>query len=153
LRFKFSLASLRLGGEKQKIPISMLAVEGRGCHHIFMIEHKARPKNSVIAAIDIGSSKVACLIAHVIDDKGTAEVIGFGHIASKGVKAGIIVDLKETIQSAKEAVNAAENMAAKTMGGFPLRDVVMSIPSTYTHSHRAAASVNIGGANIQYKHI
>lgn len=114
-----------------------------------MINHKKRPKNSIIAAIDIGSSKTACLITRVIDDEGTAEVIGFGHVASKGVKSGIIIDLKETEKSVKDAVHAAENMASKTMGGFPLRDVVMSIPSTYTKSSRANATISIMGQEIE----
>jgi cell division protein FtsA len=113
-----------------------------------MISHKKRPKGSVIAAIDIGSAKTACFIAHVIDDNGTAEVIGIGHVASKGVKSGIIIDLKETEQSVKQAVNAAETMAARVMKGYPLRDVVMSIPSTYTKSSRASASMKIYGQSI-----
>ena len=113
-----------------------------------MISHQTRPKGSVIAAIDIGSAKTACLIAHVIDDHGTADVVGFGHVASKGVKSGIITDLKETEQSVKQAVHSAETMAAKVMNGYPLRDVVISIPSTYTHSKKAHATVNIGGHEI-----
>ena len=114
-----------------------------------MIHHKKRPKGSVIAAIDIGSAKTACLIAQVSDDQGSADIIGFGHVASRGVKSGIITDLKETEKSVKDAVHGAETMASKTMGGFPLRDVVMSIPSTYTSSSRANATVSIRGQEIE----
>jgi len=113
-----------------------------------MIKHKVRPKNSIIAAIDIGSAKTACFIAHVVDDQGTAEIIGVGHVASKGVKSGTIIDLKETEQSMRSAVHAAEKMAANVMKGFPLRDVVMSIPSTYTTSTHASASLKIMGHEI-----
>lgn len=113
-----------------------------------MIKHKKRPKGSVIASIDIGSAKTVCLIAHVVDDEGGAEVIGIGHVASKGVKSGTIIDLKETEQSVKKAVHAAETMAAKVMKGYPLRDVVMSIPSTYTTSTRASATIKILGQEI-----
>lgn len=107
-----------------------------------------RPQGSVIAAIDIGSAKTACFIAHVVDDKGTAEVIGIGHVASKGVKSGVIVDLKAAQKSVKQAVHAAEIMAAKIMKGYPLRDVVMSVPSNYTHSARLSATVKIMGHAI-----
>ncbi|PCI01218.1 MAG: cell division protein FtsA, partial [Alphaproteobacteria bacterium] len=55
-----------------------------------MTSHTKRPQGSVIAAIDIGSAKTACFIAHVTDDNGGAEVIGIGHVASKGVKSGVI---------------------------------------------------------------
>lgn len=113
-----------------------------------MIKHKKRPKGSVIASIDIGSAKTVCFIAQVVDDEGGAEVIGIGHVASKGVKSGLIIDLKETEQSVKKAVHAAETMAAKVMKGYPLRDVVMSIPSTYTTSTRANATIKILGQEI-----
>lgn len=118
-----------------------------------MINHKKRSKGSIIAAIDVGSAKTACLIAQVIDDKGTAEVIGIGHVASKGVKAGVIVDLKETADTVRQAVHAAENMAAKIMKGYPLRDVVMSVPSVYTQSQRASADVKIMGHAISEQDI
>ena len=114
-----------------------------------MIQHKKRTKNSIIAAIDIGSAKIACLIAQVVDDQGGAKIIGFGHVASKGVKSGLIVDIKETEKAVKSAVDAAENMASRMMGGFPLRDVVMSIPSTYTVSSRANATMAIKGQVIE----
>jgi cell division protein FtsA len=117
------------------------------------MNHKNRPKGSVIAAIDIGSAKIACFIGHVIDDNGTAEVIGMGHVASNGVKSGIIIDLKETEKNVKQAVHAAETMAAKVTNGYPLRDVVISIPSTYTHSGRASVSVKIMGQEITDKDI
>jgi cell division protein FtsA len=106
---------------------------------------KTRPQGSVIAAIDIGSAKTACLIAHVIDDQGKAEVIGIGHVASKGVKSGVIADIRETQKSVKQAVHAAEVMAAKVMKGYPLRDAVMSVPSHYTHSTKLSATINVMG--------
>ena len=52
-----------------------------------MIKHKVRAKGSVIASIDIGSGKTVCFIAQVVDNEGGAEVIGIGHVASKGVKS------------------------------------------------------------------
>jgi len=113
-----------------------------------MLNHKKRPKGAIIAAIDVGSAKTACLVAQVIDDKGTAEIIGIGHVASNGVKASVIVDLKETADTVRRAVHAAENMAAKIMKGYPLRDVVMNVSSVYTRSQRASAHVQIMGHTI-----
>lgn len=118
-----------------------------------MKSHVKRPKGSVIASIDIGSAKTACFIAHVIDDNGGAEVIGIGHVASKGVKSGVIVDVKEAQASVKQAVHAAETMAAKIMKGYPLRDVVMGVPSNYTSSSRLSVTVNMMGHVIEGKDI
>lgn len=45
-------------------------------------------KGSVIAALDVGSTKIACFIAQVRDDHGNIDVIGIGHQASHGIKIG-----------------------------------------------------------------
>ena len=53
------------------------------------------PKNkkNIFAALDIGTSKVCCLIAKQLDN-GELQIIGIGHHASAGLKAGNIIDLK-----------------------------------------------------------
>jgi cell division protein FtsA len=112
------------------------------------MNHTYRPKGSVIAAIDIGSAKTVCFIAHVTDAQGSAEIIGIGHVASQGVKSGVINDLSSCEKSVRHAVNAAENMAAKVMNGYPLRDCVISIPSTYAISSHASATMSIFGQEI-----
>jgi cell division protein FtsA len=34
------------------------------------MKQKTKPKGSIVAALDIGSSKIACFIARVIDESG-----------------------------------------------------------------------------------
>ena len=46
----------------------------------------------MIAALDLGSSKVCCFIARVMPDD-TTRVVGIGHQLSRGVKAGAVVDM------------------------------------------------------------
>ena len=46
---------------------------------------------STVAALDIGSSKVCCLIAHIGKDK-KINVVSYGYNASKGIKNGVITD-------------------------------------------------------------
>ena len=57
------------------------------------MKHKPKAKGSIIAALDVGSSKIACFIARIVDDEGNFEVLGVGHQASQGVKAGSVIDL------------------------------------------------------------
>jgi cell division protein FtsA len=110
-----------------------------------MIKHKPKPKGTIIAALDIGSVKVACMIGRVLDDQGTVEVIGIGHVASRGVKAGVITDLFAAEESIRQAVHAAETMVATEMKGYPLRDVVTSVPAMYTSCRRAPIDVSMLG--------
>ena len=72
-----------------------------------------------IAALDIGSSKVCCLIAHVTKDKKIS-VVGYGYNASKGIKNGVITDINEATISVCNAVEAAEQKAHEQINGVIL---------------------------------
>lgn len=75
--------------------------------------HRKNPTGSV-TVLDIGTSKVACLIAHV-DSAGEMKVVGIGHQLSKGIRSGIITDFAEAEASIVSAVHAAEQMAGETV--------------------------------------
>src|SRR4051812_1991196 len=67
-----------------------------------------------IAVLDIGTSKIACLIAQS-DSAGEIRVTGIGHQLSKGIRSGIITDFAEAETSIATAVHAAEQMAGETV--------------------------------------
>jgi cell division protein FtsA len=86
------------------------------------VDRGAAPeKGGIVAALDIGSSKIACLIAQVLppksrgDDKPSLRYLGVGHQASRGVKAGTIVDIDAAERSIRLAVDTAERMAQTTI--------------------------------------
>ena len=77
-------------------------------------------RTAVVAALDIGTSKIACLIARLkpcapsdaLRGRSHAvELIGYSHIQSRGVKAGAVVDMTECEQAVRHAVALAERMA------------------------------------------
>lgn len=63
-----------------------------------------------IAALDVGTTKVACFIAQSGED-GDLQVIGVGHHRSRGMRNGQVANLDEVETSVREAVEAAEQMA------------------------------------------
>ena len=65
---------------------------------------------TTIAALDIGSSKVCCVIAKIGRDK-RINIVGYGYNASKGIKNGVITDINQATISVGNAVDAAEQMA------------------------------------------
>lgn len=109
---------------------------------------KPKPRGSVIAALDIGSSKIACFIGQVVDDEGTVEVAGVGYQASAGIKNGTVVDLESAEAAIRQTVHAAENMAAETMKGYPLREVVVNVPGLHARSHTLSANIQVLGQQI-----
>jgi cell division protein FtsA len=107
-------------------------------------------RTAIIAALDIGTSKIACLIARlrphppqeVLRRRSHAiEVIGFGHTAASGIKAGTVVDLDSVEQAMLQAIDVAERMAA-----VQIESVVASISSGRTASELFHASIEVKGA-------
>lgn len=105
-------------------------------------------KGSVIAALDVGSSKIACFIAQVRDDNGNIDVIGIGHQASHGIKSGTVVDLDSAESAIRQAVHAAEKMASDVTKGYPLREVIVNVPAIHTQSRLMSMGVQIMGEAV-----
>jgi cell division protein FtsA len=111
------------------------------------------PKRSVlVAALDVGTSKIACLIGrlkprppedgprrrtHAID------VVGFGHTFARGMKAGGVVDLAEAEAAVRQCADLAERSAR-----MQLDSVVVSISAGRPASELISASIEVGGAAI-----
>src|ERR1700683_305832 len=85
---------------------------------------KTRPRpqklTALVASLDIGTSKIACMIARLKPSppnealrgrSHAVELIGYSQIQSRGVKAGAVVDLAECEQAVRQAVALAERMA------------------------------------------
>ncbi len=107
-----------------------------------------RSKGSVLAALDVGSSKIVCLVAQVVDDEGSLEVIGIGHQASKGIKSGTVTDLQAAENAIRQTVHSAENMAAEVLKGYPLREVVVNLPGVHASSKMVHADVAVAGHEV-----
>ncbi len=104
------------------------------------LKYAARP--GLIAALDIGSSKIACLIARPQDD-GTAEVIGVGHQVSKGMRNGNIVDMGAVENAVSATVEAAEQLARENV-----REVVLCMSGGSPESKLISFDVAIAGHEI-----
>lgn len=64
----------------------------------------------IIAALDIGTTKIGCFIAE-INEAEEIKIIGVGTAPSEGLRYGIVVDAEKTVRSIKAAVEKAEEMA------------------------------------------
>ncbi len=69
-----------------------------------------RSDRNLIVGLDIGTSKVVCLVGEILPD-GSLEVVGRGSHPSRGLKKGVVVNIESTVQSIQRAVEEAELMA------------------------------------------
>ena len=82
------------------------------------------PRSGIITVLDVGSSKVCCIIAklkpreespHLPGRTHQVRILGIGHQKSLGVKSGMVVELDRAEQAIRLAVDAAERMAGVTV--------------------------------------
>ncbi len=86
------------------------------------MSRNTRGSSDILGLLDIGTSKICCAI--VAPDHSAPQglrVIGLSHQRSRGIKAGVIVDLDEAEQAVRAAVAQAERMS-----GQQLEEVVAS---------------------------
>ena len=85
-------------------------------------------RTEILTSVDIGTSKVTCLIAEA-DQDGNIEFVGHGLSPCSGLKRGALIDPETAIQAISAAVNDAEREA-----GFSVNSVLVSLTSEYVHS-------------------
>lgn len=102
----------------------------------------SKSRKPLTAALDIGTSKVCCLIADLGDD-GAPRIIGIGHQVSKGVRSGSIVDMGAARNAVRDVVHTAEEMADATITG-----VVVNVSAGEPSSARTNAEVSVPGHQV-----
>ena len=107
---------------------------------------------AVVAALDVGTSKVACLIARLEPQPPQevlrrrshgVHVLGFAHTAAAGMKGGGVVDLVEAEQMIRNAIEIAENDAR-----VQLQSVVVSLSGGRLGSERFIADIALAGGAV-----
>ena len=99
-------------------------------------------RTGLIAALDIGTTKVCCLIAHAHGD-GAIRIVGIGHHASRGLRGGAVVDMDAAQNSILTAISAAEELA-----GDRIRDVVINISGGNLASQTYSVETPLSGREI-----
>src|SRR6218665_1294396 len=81
-------------------------------------------RTTLVSVLDIGSTKICCVIARLTPRpegkalKGrthVAEVLGFGYGPSVGVKSGVVTDVDKAEQAIRQVVGIAERPAGLTV--------------------------------------
>src|SRR4051812_15717502 len=117
---------------------------------------KTRPmpqkRTAMAASLDIGTSKVACMIARLKPCPPSealrgrthlVELIGYSQIQSRGMKAGAVVDLAECEQAVRQAVALAERMAKVRVDS-----VLLSVSGGRLQGQLVEAAADIKGGAV-----
>ena len=108
-------------------------------------------RRGAIAALDVGTSKVACLIGEHNndgDERSMVRISGFGHQSSDGLNAGQVIDMRAAEDSIRAAVDAAERMA-----NMEVRQVVIGLSAAHLDSRICQADVPLNGHAVSEEHM
>ena len=67
--------------------------------------------DNLICGIDIGSSKIATVVGMDTSETNELKIIGFNTTPARGVRKGLVVDIKEATDAVEDSVEKAERMA------------------------------------------
>lgn len=97
------------------------------------------PKPYIISGIDIGNSQIKVITARISSDGLRPEIIGSGSSSSNGLRRGVVVDMEETVENVRSAVQRAEAMA-----GTPIRRAYLAVNGLHmnTQSSRGVIAVS-----------
>lgn len=121
-----------------------------------MMPPRMRPlstrKSAVLCVLDVGTSKIACLIAKLVPGEPSdmlrgrthrCRILGIGHQRSRGIKGGAVIDMDEAESAIRLAVDAAERMA-----GVEVTSVVVTATGGRLSSQHYSAKVSVGGKAV-----
>jgi cell division protein FtsA len=99
---------------------------------------------NTIVGLDLGTTKIACIIAEV--DRDQLKIVGVGTCSSEeGLRRGVVVNLEKTARAIEKAVSEAELMA-----GVKINSVYAGIAGDHIRSinSRGVIAVSRGGNEI-----
>ena len=114
-------------------------------------------KSAILSALDVGASKIVCLIARLTPMEPSealrgrthrCKVLGIGHQRSNGVKGGGLIDLEAAEQAVRMAIDAAERMAGVEVGG-----VIVNMSGGRLASRRHGADAGLIGKTVAERDI
>src|SRR3984893_2037220 len=117
---------------------------------------KTRPmpqkRTALVASLDIGTSKIACMVARLKPTPPSdalrgrthaVELIRYSQIQSRGVKAGAGVDHAECEQAVRQPVAEAERIAK-----VRVESVLLSVSGGRLHGQLIEAAADIKGGAV-----
>lgn len=83
----------------------------------------------ILTGLDIGTTKIAAIIAEIGEADEPPRLIGLGMVPSEGLRRGVVVDLEKTVRAIAKAVSDAELMA-----GLKVDSVIAGLSGDHVRS-------------------
>ena len=98
-------------------------------------------KEHYLVSLDVGTSKVAAIVAESREDEGL-DIIGIGGAESEGIRRGVVVNLEAAVESIKTAIDEAE-----LTGGVEIDSVHLGLSGAHLKAFNSRGVVAVAGNN------
>lgn len=106
-----------------------------------------RGRSPVLVGLDIGTTKIACIVGER-NGLGGIDVVGIGTHPSSGLSKGVVTNIQETVHSIRAAVEEAEMMA-----GVDIGTVYAGIAGGHVKSLNSEGVVAIGAGEVGQREV
>lgn len=102
----------------------------------------SKNRGKIVACLDMGTTKIVCLIASIEKDK--VSLLGYGYRESRGIVSSAISDMQLAQKAITNVVSDAEKMA-----GFNIDRLIVGLSGTQIISHKTDISVKIAADMVK----
>ena len=92
--------------------------------------------------LDIGTTKVRTIVAHIDSTTGVPTIVGVGQAANSGMRKGVVVNLQGPGQAIDTALGEAERMS-----GYQVHGAAVSVNGTHILTTHADGMVAVGAGD------
>jgi len=103
-------------------------------------------KSGLIVGLDIGTTKICAVVGELTPDG--VDVVGIGTNPSTGLRKGVVVNIEQTVQSIKKALEEAELMA-----GCDIRSVYAGIAGSHIKGFNSHGVIAVKGGEVGPKDV
>ena len=96
----------------------------------------------IYVGLDIGSTKVCCIVGLHEEGAALPSVIGVGTAPTSGMRKGVVVDVEETVSAITAAVDEAERIS-----GVAIDQATISIDGAHVASQNSKGVIAVGRAD------
>ena len=103
--------------------------------------------SSYAVGLDIGTTKVRAVVAHIDSSTGVPTIVGVGQAPSSGMRKGVVVNLQGPGQAIDTALGEAERMS-----GYQVHAASLSVNGSHILTTHADGMVAVGAADHEITH-
>ncbi len=103
-------------------------------------------KSDLIVGLDLGTTKISAVVGEMTFDG--VDIVGIGTSPSTGLRKGVVVNIEQTVQSIKKALEEAELMA-----GCEIRSVYAGIAGSHIKGFNSHGVIAVKGGEVNSRDV